>query len=116
MRRTGRPGRAARARVRAGGKLAVGRASASLAEWRETKQAVFEREGGRCQWSGRPGTDYHHVVKRSAGGSDHPDNVVLLARKAHDRTDWPYAKGRLVVTALGGGRFKLEVLFARPDD
>ena len=39
----------------------------------------------------------HHVIKRSQGGSDAPDNVVALCRACHVKTDAPYARGRLVI-------------------
>lgn len=97
MRRTGRLGRAARARVRAGGKLAVGRASLSLKAWGELKRRVFERQGYRCLVCPDRARDPHHVVKKSAGGADHESNVVGLCRRHHEQTDWPYAKGRLVI-------------------
>lgn len=77
----------------------------SLQEWRGIKARVFEREGGRCQWCGRRGTDFHHVVKRSAGGADHVDNIVLLCRRDHERTDLS-GKGRLVIVPLGDERFR----------
>ena len=50
--------------------------------------------------------DPHHVQKRSQGGADHLDNLAALCRRCHDLTDAPYAKGRLVVTPLGGQRFR----------
>ena len=33
--------------------------------------------------------DPHHVVKRSQGGLDTPDNLVMLCRICHDNTDRP---------------------------
>jgi hypothetical protein len=55
--------------------------------------------------------DVHHVVKRSQGGSDVDlDLLVALCRWCHDQTDAPYARGRLVVTALGAGQFTFEVV------
>ncbi len=50
--------------------------------------------------------DAHHILKRAQGGSDFDlDHLVALCRACHDRTDAPYARGRLVVTPLGAGRF-----------
>jgi 5-methylcytosine-specific restriction endonuclease McrA len=52
----------------------------------------------------------HHVVKRAQGGSDFDlDRLVALCPPCHARTDAPYARGRLVVTPLGKGRFTAEV-------
>jgi len=46
------------------------------------------------------------VLKRAQGGSDFDlDQLVALCRRCHEQTDAPYARGRLVVTPLGAGRF-----------
>jgi hypothetical protein len=48
------------------------------AEWRALRQAVFQRDGGRCAYCGsvpeRPHCD--HVKPRSRGGLDRMDNLV----------------------------------------
>lgn len=103
--RGSRPGQRARKRVAAGGKLAAGRQSETLAGWRVVKAYVWTRARGRCEVCGRAGTDPHHVVKRSAGGEDTASNVVLLCQSCHRRTDAAYSRGRLVITTLGEGRF-----------
>jgi len=52
----------------------------------------------------------HHVVKRAHGGSDFDlDRLVALCPPCHAQTDAPYARGRLVITPLGDGRFTVEV-------
>ena len=100
-----------RRRVRKGGKLAVGRDSATLEEWRAVKAFVAERSGGRCEaCTMRPARDPHHVVKRSAGGADVPSNVIHLCRPCHDRTDAPFALGRLVIETWGAGVFVCSVV------
>lgn len=105
-------GRAARRRVRRGGPRAIGRPAATVAEWSQIQEAVLARAGWRCQACGsRTRLDVHHVVKRSQGGSDFDLNqLVALCRTCHDQTDAPYARGRLVVTSLGGGRVAFAVL------
>jgi hypothetical protein len=51
-----------------------------------------------------------HVVKRAQGGSDFDlDRLVALCPPCHVQTDAPYARGRLIITALGAGRFTAEV-------
>ena len=51
-----------------------------------------------------------HVVKRAQGGSDFDlDRLVALCPPCHAQTDAAYARGRLVVTPLGQGRFTCEV-------
>jgi len=74
--------------------------------------AVIARAEGRCQYCGAWGhLDAHHVVKRSQGGTDTMDNLVALCRSCHDRTDSPYAKGKLHITALGRGCFRMILIY-----
>jgi hypothetical protein len=52
-----------------------------------------------------------HVVKRAQGGSDFDlDRLVALCPRCHAQTDAPYARGRLVITPHGDGRFICEVI------
>ncbi len=54
--------------------------------------------------------EVHHVVKRAQGGSDFDlYRLVALCPPCHAQTDAPYARGRLVITPLGDGRFTVEV-------
>jgi hypothetical protein len=54
--------------------------------------------------------EVHHVVKRAQGGSDFDlDRLVTLCPACHAQTDAPYARGRLLITPLGAGRFTAEV-------
>jgi hypothetical protein len=44
------------------------------------------------------------------GGSDFDlDRLVAFCPPCHVQTDAPYARGRLVITPLGGGRFTAKV-------
>jgi 5-methylcytosine-specific restriction endonuclease McrA len=55
--------------------------------------------------------EVHHVVKRAQGGSDFDlDRLVALCPPCHAQTDAPYARGRLVITPLGDGRFTVQVI------
>jgi 5-methylcytosine-specific restriction endonuclease McrA len=75
------------------------------------RRAVFRRARRRCQASGRwGGLEVHHIVKRAQGGSDFDlDRLVALCPPCHVQTDAPYARGRLIITALGAGRFTAKV-------
>lgn len=92
--------------MRAGGKATVGRPSLSRAAYATLRDEIARKCRGLCEYHGsHAGQDYHHAVKRSAGGADSADNVVRLCRAAHDLTDAPYATGRLVIRPLGEERF-----------
>jgi 5-methylcytosine-specific restriction endonuclease McrA len=102
-----RVGAAARRRIQAGGPRATGRPAASLEEWAAIRRQVCRRARWRCQACGRGGAlEVHHVVKRAQGGSDFDlDRLIALCPPCHAQTDAPYARGRLVITPLGDGRF-----------
>src|SRR5882672_12558928 len=111
LRTTVRVGAGARRRIQRGGPRATGRPAASLEEWAAIRWVVFRRARWRCQACGRGGAlEVHHVVKRAQGGSDFDlDRLVALCPPCHAQTDAPYARGRLVITRLGNGRFTVEV-------
>jgi len=111
LRTSVRVGAAARRRIQRGGPRATGRPAASLEEWAAIRRLVFRRARWRCQACGRAGAlEVHHVVKRAQGGSDFDlDRLVALCPSCHVQTDAPYARGRLVITPLGDGRFTTEV-------
>jgi hypothetical protein len=112
MRRRRSVGLAARRRGQAGGARALGRDAASVAEWDAIRDHVLARARWACQACGaRTGLEVHHVVKRSQGGSDfNLDALVALCHRCHAQTDAPYAIGRLIVTPLGAGQFRCEVI------
>jgi 5-methylcytosine-specific restriction endonuclease McrA len=80
------------------------------------REHVLTRARGRCECTGAlthgGPLDVHHCVKRSQGGKDTPDNAVLLCRVHHDMTDFPLAKGRLVVLPQGEETFQFEMIYA----
>jgi HNH endonuclease len=112
MKRRTRIGARARRRILAGGPRATGRQAASLEEWAVIRTLVLARARWVCQACGlRCRLDVHHVVKRSQGGSDFDLNwLVALCRSCHEHTDAPYARGKLLVTPLGLGAFRFEVV------
>jgi len=51
------------------------------------------------------------MTEAKASSSDfHLDRLVALCPPCHAQTDAPYARGCLVITALGQGRFSFEVM------
>lgn len=101
MRRRVRVGAASRRRVAGGGVLALGRPSSTLAEWKKTKQRLWDAALGRCEVCSRPGVDADHIVKRSQGGSDNLDNLVLLCRRCHQLKDVPVGFGKVSICKYG---------------
>lgn len=77
-------------------------------------QAVDQRSRGRCERPGcsRRAKDHHHCLKPRA--SYHaPEYIVALCRACHERCDYPYLHGRLLVVPENGG-FRFSVIVA-PD-
>lgn len=75
---------------------------------------VLARAKGRCEACKIiAGVDVHHVAKRSQRRDDSADNAIYLCRFCHRRTDESFAKGRLVITALGRARFACAVVYAK---
>ena len=108
-----RVGQASRRRIRAGGPLALGRPSASLETWREIRAQILARARWRCQACGVPTyrLEVHHITKRAQGGSDfESDRLIALCRECHTQTDSPFCQGRLVITPLGNGQFRCEIV------
>ena len=48
--------------------------------------------------------------RRATGRPGDLDRMVALCPACHAQTDAPYARGRLVITPLGGGRFTFEIV------
>lgn len=53
-------------------------------------ELVDERDHHRCVICGSPYIQHHHVIFRSAGGSDTPENLVCLCSGCHS----VYAHGK----------------------
>ena len=51
------------------------------------KQAVWERDGGRCVLCGRSGNPWCHYISRAQGGLGIPKNIVTLCDPCHRRLD-----------------------------
>ena len=47
------------------------------------KKAVFERDGGKCVWCGRPGLPEAHFIRRSKSGLGIEENILTLCRAHH---------------------------------
>ncbi len=113
-------GQASRRRIQAGGKLAVGRQSASAVAWGEIIRQIGVRSRGQCEVTlgglrcQRPARDACHVKKRSAGGSDSLENLYHGCRYHHEQEDAPFSKGRLLVESMGGELFFFRLVTA-PD-
>lgn len=100
---TVRVGRAAVKRRRQGGKIAIGRDSATLAGYKALREALIARSGGVCEVHGRTdsgpclGSEVCHVIKRSSGGADSLTNTFFGCRRANNAMDASYKTGRLTM-------------------
>lgn len=63
--------------------------------WHPLRQFVYQRDGGKCQYCGKPVelTDCHchHTLELSEGGTNHPSNLKTLCRDCH-KTRHPFMK------------------------
>ena len=51
------------------------------------KRIVYDRDGGKCVYCGRPGFPEAHFIPRSKGGLGIPENILTLCRECHDKYD-----------------------------
>ena len=77
--------------------------SAVSAEWVNIREAVLRRDNYKCLECGTPcraaEADVHHLLPRSAGGTDEPSNLVTLCDGCH-AAHHPKLAGRLARRAL----------------
>lgn len=59
------------------------------------KQAVWERDGGRCIICGRPGNPWCHYISRAQGGLGIEQNIVTLCDKCHNDFDQSAKRRRM---------------------
>ena len=107
-----RIGRRARARIAASGPLAKGRPALSREAWNDVKLIVWMRARARCEVCGGRGRDVDHIVPRGQGGADADTNLCLLCRPCHERKDWPYQRGRLIISGRSGDRLHWAIVKA----
>ena len=86
-----------------------------LAQRSTLQKQVLERDGGRCQVPGcsRAALHAHHIVFRSAGGRDVPENLVSLC-PAHHLRGVHMGRIRVTGTAPDGLRWELGVSSGLP--
>ena len=54
--------------------------------WYVVRSRVLKASGGKCYMCGEDGAvEVDHVVPRSRGGSDHPDNLRAVCKVCHLR-------------------------------
>ena len=61
----------------------------SMYGYQNAKEYILAREKGKCQLCGKgwnkKGWHLHHIIPRSKGGTDKPDNLALLHKRCHDK-------------------------------
>ena len=92
-------GRASAKRRREGGQKALGRDSATVAEYEALRRALWVRSfGGGCEvHRNHNGTQICHVIKRSQGGRDVLTNTFWGCAAANRAMDAAYSRGRLTM-------------------
>lgn len=89
--------------------MAVGRVSLSRAGLAALRIHVWTRGGGRCEaCQTRPMQELEHALPRSRGGADSAENCWGTCIPCHRLKEAPFTAGRLIVTPLGGERFRME--------
>ena len=74
------------------------------------KLYVLGRDDWKCRNCGRgEWLDPHHVVFRSAGGSNHPNNLLTLCRVCHNDIH----DGRLIIEVIEILPYDLQINFRR---
>jgi len=113
-------GAAARRRIKAGGVRSKARPSLSRDDYKVECLFALRRQHNLCLACGGflptlevTDGNFHHVVKRSRGGSDDRENLVALCQTCHDRTEAPYSKGKLRFSGEAGD-YRPELVFRDP--
>jgi len=103
----------------------MSRKSEKVAEGETAYQAVYRavdaRSDGKCEVNlvpfeprlrcNRQARHHHHTVKPRR--SNHSaDLIIAVCPYHHDRCDWPYHKGRLIIEPLGEGQFSCKIITA----
>ena len=68
-----------------------------MKSYRNSHEYVYERQNGVCPLCGAPIEHYHHIIPRSQGGSDLPENILGVCMKCHERIH----KGELITGMKG---------------
>lgn len=55
--------------------------------WYYWRAYALKRDGGICRECGAPANEVHHILAKSKGGSDHPDNLISLCSACHCAID-----------------------------
>lgn len=53
--------------------------------YKDSHDYVYARQNGICPFCGMPIEHYHHIVSRSQGGSDLPENLIGVCRNCHEK-------------------------------
>ena len=51
---------------------------------KETRKAIYKRDGYRCALCDSPqGLQVHHIIRRASGGTNDPANLICLCWRCH---------------------------------
>ena len=67
---------------------AEGMSKVDSAEWKAVAKVIKKRDKYACQSCGsKLGLTVHHILPRSDGGNDLPDNLITLCSYCHDEVE-----------------------------
>lgn len=85
-------------------------------EYHALCKAILQRDNWKCRSCGmRSGVCCHHIVFRSQGGEDTPENILVLCSACHDgiHKDVKYGQYGLVIVLPANAN--AEIVFVRRD-
>ena len=63
------------------------RSTGSTDRWRKIRAKILQRDQYVCQYCGQDATTVDHIIPRSKGGNDLPDNLIAACNRCN------YSKG-----------------------
>src|SRR5262249_3502421 len=81
-------------------------------DWGNIRKGVLHRDNYRCVECGATEADVHHLLPRSAGGTDEPSNLVTLCDGCH-AAHHPKLAGRLARRVMEKWAVKLALWLDR---
>ena len=76
-----------------------------LFSFRNANEYIKHKQHGKCAVCGKPIEHIHHIVSRSEGGSNSPDNLIGLCKHCHDEVH----KDKAILNGIKGKKQQYKV-------